>query len=106
MYLLEVTEFSSSQSKEEMISEVSYLRERSPCTEGSFSPCPFYAVSELHSKLAHDRKYMSVVSIRPFLIVSLIVASGKCSKKCSLKSSQNELCWSTLVQESLLFCCL
>lgn len=30
MYLLEVTEFSSSQSKEEVISEVSYLGERSP----------------------------------------------------------------------------
>ena len=33
------------------------------------------AVSELHSALAHDHKYMSMGSIRPFLIVSLHCSS-------------------------------
>lgn len=62
-----------------------------------------YAASELHSKLAHDHTHN--IYVRPFLIVSLPVAQGQYGK-CSLKSSQNELCWSALVQECLLLSCL
>lgn len=85
------------------------MGEKFPCTaalraEGTLSPRPFTCREQTITNSLMTTGYMSMGSIRPFLMY-IIVAQGQCSK-CTLKRSQNELFWSTLVQECPLLSCL